>query len=449
MICGPNMWETMRRLLPTPYRVLPTFLGEVASQYGDISTFAVPWRRFVFVNDPEAIKEILVTQQSAFIKSTGVQTMRWLLGEGLLTSEDPLHRQMRRIVQPAFHHARVAGYARTMVEQARAFVERLVSDENIEMHAAMSELALRIATTTLFGTDEGARASAIRDALGVTIDVFPEAVGPFGSLRRRLPLPSTRAFERARATLDGIVYGLIAERRRSGEDRGDALSLLLTAEDAESGERLSDAQIRDEVLTLFIAGHETTANVLTWTWYLLAQNPHVEGALQHEVAACDLSSEPFELFARLEYTQRVVREAMRLYPPAWILGRESRSDVTLLGRHSIKPGVTVLIAPLVLHRTPSLYPDPLRFNPDRWLAAQNAPFAYIPFGGGARRCIGEEFAWMEITLVLAIIARSYSFTLVSDAPIEPEAIITLRPKGPVRMRAHTRVNAMLSHASTS
>lgn len=418
-------------------------------RYGGVCSFAVPWRHFVFVNDPEAIKDILVTQQSAFIKSAGVQTMRWLLGESLLTSEDPLHRQMRRIVQPAFHHAQIAGYARVMLAQAHAHVAQLREGALFEMHAAMGELALRIATTTLFGTDEGTRATAIRSALAVTIDVFPEAAGPFGSLLRRLPLASTRRFERARATLDSIVYTLIAERRRTSEDHGDALSLLLAARDTESGALLSDEQVRDEVMTLFIAGHETTANVLCWAWYLLALTPSVANALQHEVDACDMSAEPFELFGQLEYTQRVVREVMRLYPPAWILGRETQREVTLLGRYTIPRGMTILLSPLILHRTASIYADPLRFNPHRWLHEAVDPFAYIPFGGGARRCIGEEFAWMEITLVLATIARACSFTLVSDPPIEPEAIITLRPKGPVSMRAHTRANAALSHASTS
>jgi len=432
---GPSMWATTRALLPTPYRALPTFLAATAAQYGPVSTFALPWRRFVFVNDPEAIKAVFVTQQHAFVKSEGVRTLRILLGEGLLTSEDPLHRKMRRIVQPAFHHARIGAYGVTMLEHAREFVAGLHDGETFDMHTAMSELTLKIAGSTLFGADTADQAQAVRDALHETMDVFPGAIGPIGKLRRRLPLASTRRFERARATLDAIVYGLIAERRRSASERGDALSLLLAAGEAEGADRPSDEQIRDEVMTLFLAGHETTANALTWTWYLLALHPEVVERLRAESAGMDFSADPFALLAALEYTTRVVKEAMRLYPPAWIIGRQALADVELLGRYPIPGGATVLISPLVLQRTPSLYPRALEFDPDRWNDGEGIPFAYVPFGGGARRCIGEAFAWMEATLLLAYIARSFTFARTPGPDIRIDPLVTLRPKGPMLVQA--------------
>lgn len=381
------------------------------------------------LNDPEAIKDVLVTQQHAFHKSQGARALRWLLGEGLLTSEDPLHRQMRRIVQPAFHRERIVEYARIMSSLADAWIAQRRDGEVIDMSAAMSELTLRIASRTLFGIDTGSEAAEIRDALQDTMETYPLAIGPIGTLRRRLPfLKSTRRFQRARARLDAILYQIIAQRRREGGDRTDALSMLLSAEDPETGYRLSDEQVRDEAMTLFLAGHETTANALLWTWYLLARNPDVERQLHDEVDAG----------TDLEYTRRVLREAMRLYPPAWIIGREAQRDVTIAGGHAIPAKTTVFVCQLVLHRLGNFYPDPLRFNPDRWLHDDVPQFAYVPFGGGARRCIGEEFAWMEGSLLLAAIARRFRFTVEFDGEPPIDALVTLRPRGEVRMRVHAR-----------
>ena len=438
------MWATSRALLPTPYRALPSFLAATATTYGPITTFDLPWRRFVFVNDPEAIKAVLVTQQNAFVKSEGARTLRILLGQGLLTSEDPLHRQMRRIVQPAFHHARIAAYGVAILEHARAFVASLVDGATLDMHEAMSELTLGIAGTTLFGADTADRARVVRDALHETMDVFPSSIGPIGALRRRLPLASTRRFDRARATLDRIVYDLIAQRRGTHEQREDALSLLLSAEEAQGENAPSDEQIRDEVMTLFLAGHETTANALTWTWYLLSSNPRVLEQLHAEVTDVDFEKDPLALLESLGYTTRVVKEAMRLYPPAWIIGRQTNESVELLGRYPIARGTTVLISPYILQRTASLYPRPLDFDPDRWLAGDGPPFAYVPFGGGARRCIGEAFAWMEATLLLAYIARHFTFSKEPGPDVQIEPLVTLRPKGPVAMRASARLAAPLS-----
>jgi cytochrome P450 len=350
-----------------------------------------------------------------------------LLGDGLLTSEYPRHRQMRRIVQPAFHRERIAGYARIMERDAAELAGRLPAGDAFDAHEAMTELTLRIATETLFGSDASDSATLVRDALRLMMNEFPHMLTPFGALRQRLPLPTTRRFWKSRAMLDEIVYGLIAERRATASERTDALSMLLAARDAEREDRPSDEQIRDEIMTLFMAGHETTANALTWSLVLLSRNPDVEERAASAARDGDRA-----------YLLRAVKEVLRLYPPAWILGRESLRDVTLESGARIPAGTTVFMAPLLLHRRPDFFPAPERFDPDRWLGDEPPAFAYIPFGAGARRCIGEEFAWQETVIVLEALLRKRRFALVSERDPEIAALVTLRPAGPVPMRALPR-----------
>lgn len=420
---GPGMWATYKRLRNTPLREFPTFLADVALEYGPVTTFRVPWRRFYFVNEPAAIKDVLVTHQHAFVKSEGTRAMRALLGEGLVTSEEPLHRKMRRIVQPAFHRQRVAGYMETMRAYADAWQPPA---GEFDMHAEMMELTLRIASKTLFGVDAGEEADRVGAALHEVVTIFPDVLGPFGAFRRMLPFGPMKRFRHARHVLDEIVLRLIAERRRSGVDRGDALSMLLASQDTETGERLDDAQVRDEVMTLFVAGHETTANALTWTWYLLARNPAAAARLREELAADPESP----------YLDAVLNETVRLYPPAWILGRDATREVEA-GGWRIRKGASVLVSQLVMHRSAEYFPEPEAFRPERWLENPTLPpFSYFPFGGGARKCIGDQFAWSEARIHLASIAPRFSFELAEPVlRVEPEPIITLRPSGPVFMRS--------------
>ncbi len=427
-IAGPGRLETMRWLAPNPFPRFGPFLDEMTRRYGHAVAFALPWRRYVFLNEPALIKDVFVTQQHAFSKSLGARTLKYLLGEGLLTSEDPLHRQMRRIVQPAFHRERVAAYARVMETYAGEFVDRIRPDESFDVYAAMTELTLRIATTTLFGSDESSSTKLVSDALRLMMAEFPAMLLPIGPLLQRLPLPPKRRFDRARQQLDSVIYALIERRRRNGIDTGDVLSMLLAASEAEGETRPSNEQIRDEVMTLFMAGHETTANLLTWTFYLLALNPEIDARLG--VAARE-HDRPF--------VDRIVRETLRLYPPAWLIGRESLVDVTLVDESFIPAGTTVFISPKFLHIRSEYFPEPLRFSPDRWLGAEPAPFAFIPFGGGARRCIGEEFAYTEAAIVLMAIAHRYRFALEPGARVATLASVTLRPAGSVPMRAIPRV----------
>jgi cytochrome P450 len=276
----------------------------------------------------------------------------------------------------------------------------------------------------------------------VIIGLFPRFALPFATVLNRLPLPANARFARAVALLDGIVYRIIAERRASGEDRGDLLSMLMAADDVEGdGTRMTDRQLRDEVMTILLAGHETTANALTWTWYLLARNPSAGERLHEEVdralggrppGAADLPA--------LGYVERVFAESMRLYPPAWGLGRRALADHEV-GGYTVPAGGLVAMSPYVVQRDPRWWPDPERFDPDRFLPEARAArprFAYFPFGGGARQCIGESFAWMEGVLLLSALAQRWSFRLAPGPPVEPQALITLRPRHGIRMRAEAR-----------
>lgn len=419
MLPGPGRWETFRRLFPNPILVFPDFLRDMERRYGQLVQFELPWRNFVFVNDPDVVKEVLVTQQHAFQKSEGGRALRYLLGDGLLTSEEPLHRERRRVVQPAFHHEKIAAFAQTMRTFAQEWAESHHDGETFDMSAQMSELTLRIASVTLFGTDASSDAEIVRDALHDTMDTYPSAIGPLGKIRRSISWwPSTIKFNRARARLDAVLYRLIGERRENPNAVNDALSMLLS---------LGDEEARDEAMTLFLAGHETTANALLWTWYLLAKNSRVASRFY---AAVDGDDE--------EFVRRVFKEAMRLYPPAWILGRETLREVTLAGAYTIPAKTTLFVSPYILHRTPAYYENPLAFDPDRWLNDRTPQFAYFPFGGGARRCIGEEFAWLEGILLLSIIAKKWRFELVSEAEPKIAALVTLRPSHPVVMRAALR-----------
>ncbi len=426
-IPGPGRWATLRGLLPVPLRRFPDFLRAATRRYGNVVAFSLPWRAYVFVNEPAAIKDMLVAQQHAFSKSLGTRVLRLLLGEGLLTSEDPLHLRMRRIVQPAFHRERIAEYAHVMERDALEFAARVESGVPFDAHRAMTELTLRIATETLFGSDESASAQAVAQALRLMMSEFPAMLTPIGALRQRLPLRSTRRFRQARDTLDEIIYGLIERRRNDGAQRGDALSMLLASQAETGADGPSNEQIRDEIMTLFMAGHETTANALTWALYLLACHPEIAQRTAEASYGGDR-----------ELLGRVVKEVLRLYPPAWIIGRETLADVTLAGGYFIPAGTTVFAVPLLLHRRPEHFPNPDAFDPDRWLGAEPPPFAYVPFGGGARRCIGEEFALREAATVLETLTGRFRFELEAGARVAVAPLVTLRPAGPVMMRARSR-----------
>jgi cytochrome P450 len=413
------------------------FFQNLAAQYGDISYFRLGPQEAFFLNHPDYVKDVLVTNHQRFHKGLALQRAKRLLGEGLLTSEDDFHRRQKRLAQPAFHRARVASYASVMTDYASQIRAHWQDGDTIDMSEEMMRLPLGIVGKTLFDADVVSDAREVGEAMTVVMDLFNTITIPFFELLQKLPLPQLRRFDTAKVKLDAIIFRLIDERRRSAEDRGDLLSMLLLAQDTEGdGTAMTDEQLRDELMTIFLAGHETTANALTWTWYLLSQNPAAEVRLHEEIdrVLCGRLPE-FDDVAQLKYTEMVLAESMRLYPPAWALGRMAMEDFEI-GGYLVPKKSLVLMSQYVMHRDPRYFKDPLRFDPERWTpqARESRPqFSYFPFGGGPRRCIGEGFAWMEGILLLATLAQQWRMRLVPNHPVALKPVITLRPKHGMRM----------------
>lgn len=409
----------------------------MAQKYGDLVHLKEGPPDVFLLNDPAQIKRVLVTDHHNFTKGQGLQKAKRLLGNSLLTSEGEVHRKQRRLVQPAFHHGRIAGYAATMVDYAGRMTGRWRNASTVDMSEEMMRLTLAIVAKTLFDADVESEAAEVGRALTATMKVFPRYVIPFGDLLEKLPLPSNRRYREAKGYLDSTIYKLIEDRRRTGSDKGDLLSMLLLAQDEEDeGRRMTDTEVRDEAMTLFLAGHETTSNALTWTWYLLSQNPDAEKRLHAEVnSVLGGRCATIEDVPRLKYTGMVLAESMRLFPPAWILGRRVIEDYTIDG-HTIPRDSLILMSQWVMHRDPRYFPEPLCFDPDRWTdeAKDSRPkFCYFPFGGGPRICIGESFGWTEGVLLLATIAQGWKIRLLPGHPVWPHALVTLRPRYGVKM----------------
>ena len=409
------------------------FLAGLARRYGDVVHFRLARQHVTLLSDPEHVRDVLVVRQKLFVKSRALERARLLLGEGLLTSNGEHHLRQRRLAQPAFHRQRITGYAATMVEEGVKLRGRWRDGEVLDIPREMMRVTLAVAGRTMFSTDVSGEAEEIGAALTDAMELFDVAVLPFAELFVKLPLPASRRFTRARARLDQTMYRIIGERRRDDRDRGDLLSMLMLARDEEGdGTGMSDRQLRDEALTIFLAGHETTANALSWTWHLLARHPEAEAALHAELDAVlgGRAPEPAD-YGALDYTRRVLAEAMRLYPPAWVLGRRPLEELEI-GGHRVRANSIVLMSQWVVHRDPRWWPDPLRFDPDRWTDAAERvrpKFAYFPFGGGTRQCIGEHFAWMEGVLLLATIAQRWRFRPAPGSVPAPQPLITLRARG--------------------
>lgn len=413
------------------------FLMGLAQEYGDLVRFQVGPQEVYLINQPDYIKDVLVTHHRNFTKSRALQMAKRFLGEGLLTSEDEFHRRQRRLVQPAFHRQRIGSYANIMVEYAARASARWHDGGTLDIGQEMRRLTLAIVGKALFDADLESEATEIGDALTSLMQIFSRLTSPFPELLERLPLPSNFRFQKAKNRLDTTIYRLIKDRRVGGRDRGDLLSMLLLAQDEEGdGAGMSDLQVRDEALTLFLAGHETTANALTWTWYLLSQHPEAEAKLHAEFDATLGGRLPtVDDVPRLRYTEMVFAEAMRLYPPAWAIGRRALDDYEI-GGWVLPARSVILMSQYVTHHDRRFFPEPFRFDPDRWTPeAQSArpKFSYFPFGGGPRVCVGEPFAWMEGVLLIATLASQWQMRLSPGAAVEPQPLITLRPKHPVQM----------------
>jgi cytochrome P450 len=405
------------------------FLTQCARTYGAITALRFAHRRIYLVCDPALIEEILVDNSRHFIKHFALRLNPLLLGKGLLTSEGDFWLRQRRLIQPVFVRSRIASYGPTMVEAARHVTGAWQPGEKRDIMVEMMRLTLQIAAKTLFDAEVGAEAQDIVQALQVLQDNFLVRFNSTLPPPLWLPTPANLRLRRAVRRLDEILFGFIRQRRAHPSERGDLLSLLLAARD-EEGSRMTDRQVRDEAMTLFLAGHETTALTLSWAWYLLAQHPEAADNLAAEVRSVLGDRDPtVDDCPRLKYAEMVALEAMRLYPPAYVIGREALDDCDI-GGYRIPRGTTVLMSQWVVQRDPRYFGDAERFRPERWGedAIKALPkFAYFPFGGGPRLCIGNTFAMMELVLVLAVIAQRFQFRLQPGAVVTPQPTFTLRP----------------------
>jgi cytochrome P450 len=426
-------FEAVREFRNDPIGLLERAAGE-----GDVAHFrAGPFQVYV-LSHPDLVREVLVVRHRDVMKGRGLQALKHLLGEGLLTSEGEFHRGQRRTIQPIFHRDRILGYGASMVELADRAADKWRDGETVDIHQEMFRLTLAIVGRTLFATDmDGDDAQEVGEALGTGLTLFDRLMSPFAPVLSRLPLPSTRRLNRALARLDAVIYRMIEDRRAAGADGSDLLSMLLQARDEErDGGGMTDRQVRDEAMTIFLAGHETTSVALTWTWYLLSANPEAEGRLHAELDDV-LGDRPptVDDLPELPFAEQVLTEAMRLFPPAWVLGRTPLADIEV-GGYRIPARSAVVASQWVIHRDPRWYEDPQAFRPERWTedARSSLPrLAYFPFGAGPRICIGEPFAWMEGALLLATIARRWRMRMVPGHRIAVSPQVTLRPKHGMRM----------------
>ena len=452
--------------------------------YGNIAHYRFLGTPIVFINDPEYIREILINQASSFVKERTVRRMKVLLGEGLITSDDPIHMRQRKIAAPAFHRQRIAAYGDKIVAIAAHTSDRWQPGQTIDIAAAMMDMSLEIVARTLFDTDVTADVRSINDEVNTIMGLYHFIIAmPRLESYLHLPIPGVVKFRRSRDRLHAIVDRIIQQRRkemaadRTRTDRGDLLSMLIASRyeptdlTTTASEGMSDEQIRHEVLTIFLAGYETVANALAWTWYCLSQNPGAEASLHAELdrvlgvekesssrpqhseverppnfsANAAKTSQSHRLptladYPSLSYTEQVFAESMRLYPPAWAMGRMSTKPVTL-GPYRFPPGAHFFFSQYIMHRSEEYFPDPLRFDPTRHSSEAKAArpkFAYFPFGGGGRQCIGESFAWLEGVLAIATIASPWRLTYLGTTPPVPQAKITLRPRDPLMMKLTPR-----------
>jgi cytochrome P450 len=465
---------------PGPHSILPNklfrqfmrdpikTLTDIANTYGNICHFKFGVQRIYLLNNPEYIEGILIRDHKNFIKSRGLQVSKRLLGEGLVTSEGEYHDRQRRLIQPTFHPNRIKGYGDIMTSHAVRMQERWKDGSTLDIHKEMMHVTSEIISKAVLGSDIQAGEDEVGVALQTCMEYFNRLQMPFGELIEKIPiLHINKGYQSAKKKLDSIVYSMIKEHR-DNETKGvyhkgdskirpkngymnkpiqeDLLYTLLQAQDTEAGiGRMTDLQLKDEVMTIFLAGHETTSNALTWTLYLLSQHPTADDRLYAELCSVlgDKDAKRIstvEDIPKLEYTEKVFRESMRLYPPAWTIGRRVINDYKV-DKYIIPAGAIILMSQYVMHRNPRYFSDPDSFHPDRWTKEMKSKlprFSYFPFGGGIRGCVGEPFAWMEGMLLIATICHRWKMHHDTDHKVELKPLITLRPKYGMRMKLESR-----------
>jgi cytochrome P450 len=405
-----------------------------ANAPGDIICFREWGETFYLVKTPQLVHEVLVSKGRHFKKGRSLERLRKIVGNGLLTSEGDFYLRQRRLIQPLFHARTIRDCVETMVAETVSLMTDWHDGETRDISHDMMRLTLNIVSQTILGSDDDPEALRIRQTMDTMMRSFPILMLPFANLLEHLPLPAIKRLRKVRAELDEIVYGLIAERRTRPKERRDLLTMLLNAQDPEGepGDRMSDEQVRDEVLIMIIAGHETTATAFSWIWFLLAQHPEIESKLHAEIdqVLSGARLPTAEDFSALSYTRQVVNEAMRIRPPVWTIARRATSACEI-GGYQVPPDTIMLMSQWLLHRDPKLFEDPLEFRPERWKEGFEGSLpktSYFPFGGGLRRCIGENFALMELVLSLATIAQRWRFRVNDPAKVVPQPLFTLRLK---------------------
>lgn len=413
------------------------FLHQLSRQYGDVAYFKLGHLGVVFLNHPNHLKEVLTTHHNGFVKGRPLEMAKELLGDGLLTSEGAFHKRHSRIIQPAFHRNMMNAYGFAMGDYAVRLMENWEDGMEVDILDDMVKMSTGIAAKTMFNVDIISEAPELNKALDTIMELFGRITLPFAEILLKLPLPGTIRFYSAKKRLDQTIYKIIEERKKSQLKNGDLLSLLLQAqEDSVDGIGFSDQEIRDEAMTLFLTAYDTTSLALTWTWYLLSQNPEAANELRQELKSVLNGRIPTtEDFPNLKYTRKVFAEALRMYPPIYIIARQATEDFSI-DSYRIPSGTIVLMSPYLIHHDNRFHKDPETFNPDNWsedTITKGSRYEYIPFSMGPRSCIGQHYAWLEGVLVLATIAQFWQLELVPGHPVTFEQLLNLRPKYGMRM----------------
>lgn len=424
------------------FRKNPTkYLQDLSNKYGDLIKFKLGRQLILILNHPDLIKDVFVTNHHKFIKSKGLQLAKIVLGEGLLTSEHELHARQRKMIQPSFSAKKIAYYCEIMTDITDKYQNNLQDNTEVDLTKEMMSLTLSIVCKALFDSQVESDRDQIQESLTTLVKMFDEVTNPLYYILKNSPLPKYKKFIQAKEFLDQIILKMINERRGNSENRNDLLSFMLNAQDEDDKKGMSDKQLMDEAITLFLAGHETTANLLSWTFYLISQNPKVEAKIVEEIKNVLSNKVPnFEDIPNFVYLKKVLTESMRLYPPAWLIGRINTEDHSIKGYH-IPKGTVILASQYTMHRDKRFYPDPLKFIPERWdddKKTEIPRYAYFPFGTGPRVCIGEQFAWAEGTLLIAMIMQKWRFFLSKNQKIDINPLITMRPKYGMKMVVRKR-----------